>query len=241
MVTWNGDSIESTDSIEVGRPIGGAALRDSYIDAVGALTLGIARFRDNAVCVGPLSMIRFGEPKVGANFVEWPIEGGLLARGGGTWRIEAIDGRVRATATRHRPALPRLAYDLSHRHVHVLLTHLYLLRLRGRTPAPGREASSEDRVRSAAVDLAFCLSLAGVTGLRRPRRTLLLLAAYHVACWSLTGRTLGGLVLRERVVSVDGSPLTPAQSLFRFALLPVSWIARRPVHDEVTGTTVIED
>lgn len=241
MVKWQGDSVDTSDSIEVPRPIGGAALRDSYIDAVGALTLGIARFSDNEVRVGPVTMLRFGEPRVGANFVEWPIEGGLLARGGGTWRIEAGDGRLRATATGHRPALPRLVYDLSHRHVHLLLTRLYLMRVRGEEPRPGRQASREDRARSAAVDVAFCLSLAGVTGLRRPRRVLLLLAAYHVACWSITGRTLGGLVLRERVVSLDGSRLTPTQALYRFALLPVSLVVRRPVHDEVAGTTVIRD
>lgn len=240
MVRWQGDSIDTRDSIEVARPIAGAALRDSYIDAVGALTLGIARFRDNTVRIGPVTMLRFGEPRVGANFVEWPIEGGLLAKGGGTWRIEAADGRVQATATRHRPALPRTVYDLSHRLVHLLLTRLYLLRLRGEEPLPGRKASREDRARSAAVDVAFCLSLAGVTGLRRPRRVLLLLAAYHVACWSTTGRTLGGLVLRERVVAFDGSRVSTTQALYRFALMPVSWLAGRPVHDEIAGTTVIE-
>lgn len=239
VVTWKDGSIDTTDSIEVTRPLIGSALRDSYLEAVGALTLGLARFRNNAVSVGPVAMLRFGEPRVGPNYVEWPIEGGLLARGGGTWRIEDKSGRVTATALGHRPALPRLVYDLSHRHVHTLLTHLYLLRLRGREPLPGREASNEDRVRAAAVDVAFCLSLAGVTGLRRPRRTLMLMAAYHVACWSLFGRTLGGLVLRERVVAVDGSRLTPTQSLMRFALLPVAWLARRPVHDEIAGTTVI--
>lgn len=241
MVRWQGDSVDTSDSIEVARSIGGAALRDSYIDAVGALTLGIARFSDNAVRVGPVTMLRFGEPRVGANFVEWSIEGGLLARGGGTWRIEDRDGRVEAAATHHRPALPRVAYDLSHRHVHRLLTRLYLLRLRGEEPPPGRKAPREDRARSAAVDVAFCLSLAGVTRLRRPRRVLLLLAAYHVACWSISGRTLGGLVLRERVVSLDGSRLTPTQALYRFALLPVSWVVRRPLHDEIAGTTVIRD
>jgi hypothetical protein len=42
-------------------------------------------------------------------------------------------------------------------------------------------------------------------------------------------------------VAVDGSRLTPPQSLLRLALLPVSWILRRPVHDEVAGTIVIAD
>jgi hypothetical protein len=186
-------------------------------------------------------MIQFGEPRVGPHYVEWPIEGGLLAKGGGTWRIESHGGRVEAVAEGHRPALPRPVYDLTHRHVHLLLTRLYLLRLHGDEPMPGRRALREDRVRAAAVDVAFCLTVAGLTGRRRPRRTLMIAAAYHVACWSIFGRTLGGLVLRERVVSVDGSGLTPTQALLRFALLPVSLVAGRPVHDEITGTTVIED
>lgn len=240
VVTWKDGTIDTTDSIVVARPLTGASLRDSYRDAVGALTLGLLRFRDDSLSLGPIEIIRFGEPRVGRNSVEWPIEGGLLARGGGTWRIEAREGRVTATATRHSPALPRLLYDLSHRHVHLLFTRLYLLRLRGKEPPPGREAVQDERARAAAVDFAFCLSIAGVTGLRRPRRTLLLMAAYHVACWSLFGRTLGGMVLRERVVALDGGRLTPTQSLLRFALLPMSWLARRPVHDEIAGTTVIE-
>lgn len=241
VVTWKDGSIDTADSIEVARPLTGANLRDSYREAPGELTLGLLRFRGNSVRVGPVEVLRFGEPRVGRNFVEWPIEGGLLARGGGTWRIEAKQGRVTATAQGHRPALPRALYDLSHRHVHLLFTRLYLLRLRGKEPPPGREAPNEDRVRAAAVDVAFCLSVAGVTGLRRPRRTLMLMAAYHVACWSLFGRTLGGLVLRERVVALDGARPTPTQSLLRLVLLPVSWITRRPLHDEIAGTTVIED
>lgn len=239
-VTWDGDRVSTRDSVEVAGPQTGSRLRDSYMEAVGALTFGLARFRDSAVRIGPIAMLRFGEPRVGPNYVEWPIEGGLLARGGGTWRIESRDGRVEAVAQGHRPALPRPVYDLTHRHVHLLLTRLYLLRLRGIEPAPGRRALREDRVRAAAVDVAFCLTLAGLTGRRRPRRTLLIAAAYHVACWTIFGRTLGGLVLRERVVSVDGSRLTPTQAMLRFALLPVSWVTRQPVHDEIAGTTVIE-
>jgi len=40
---------------------------------------------------------------------------------------------------------------------------------------------------------------------------------------------------------VDGSRLTPAQSLLRLSLLPASWIARRPIHDEMASTEVITD
>jgi hypothetical protein len=157
------------------------------------------------------------------------------------WRIESKDGAVIATTTGHRPAIPRPFYDVSHFQVHQLVTRLYLLGLRETDPPPGVEALREDRLRAAAVDVAFCLTLARLFGRRRLRRTLVITAAYHVVCWSLLGRTLGGVVLRERVASLDGSRPTATQSLLRFALLPLSWISRRPLHDEVARTAVIRD
>lgn len=241
VVTWSGDAITTSDSVDVSRPFSGAQLRDAYIDSVQGLTLGLVRFRDNAWRIGPIDLLRFGDESVGRDFVEWPIEGGILARPGGVWRIESKDGAVSATATGHRPAIPRPFYDVSHFQVHQLATRLYLLDVRGTEPPPGVEAPREDRLRAAAVDVAFCLTLARLTGRRRLRRTLIVTAAYHLVCWSLLGRTLGGVVLRERVVSLDGSRPTPTQSLLRFALMPLSWIARRPLHDEVARTAVIRD
>jgi hypothetical protein len=241
VVTWSGDAITTSDSVKVARPLSGAWLRDAYIDSVQDLTLGLVRFRDNSWRIGPVDLLRFGDERIGRDFVEWSIEGGLLARPGGVWRIAAKDGEVSASATGHRPAIPRPFYDVSHFQVHQLATRLYLLGLRESDPPPGTEAPREDRVRAAAVDIAFCLTVTRVTGRRRLGRTLVITAAYHVACWSLLGRTLGGVVLRERVVSLDGSRPTATQSLLRFALTPLSWVARRPLHDEVARTTVIRD
>ena len=241
VVTWNGDAITTSDSVELTRPVTGAQLRDAYIDSVQELFLGLVRFRDNAWRIGPVDLLRFGDDHVGRNFVEWPIEGGLLARPGGVWRIESKDGEVSASASGHRPAIPRPLYDVSHFQVHQLVTHLFLLGLRENDPPAGIEAPREDRVRSAAVDIAFCLTLARLTGRRCLGRTLVITAAYHVACWSLLGRTLGGVVLRERVISLDGSRPTATQSLLRIALMPLSWISRRPLHDEVARTIVIRD
>jgi hypothetical protein len=241
VVTWSGDAITTSDSVEVRRPLSGAQLRDAYIDSIQDLTLGLVRFRDNALRIGPVELLRFGNERVGRDFVEWPIEGGLLARPGGLWRIESKDGAISATATGHRPAIPRPLYDVSHFQVHQLATHLYLLRLRENNPPPGVEAPREDRMRAAAVDVAFCLTLAGLTGRRSLLRTLSISTAYHVACWSLFGRTLGGVVLHERVVSLDGSRPMATQSLLRLALLPLSLIARRPLHDEIARTMVIRD
>lgn len=241
VVTWSDDAITTSDSVKVGRQLSGAELRDAYVDTIQGLTLGLVRFRGNALHLGPVVLIRFAEPRVDRHSVEWLIEGGVLAQPGGRWRLQSEGGLVSATATGHRPRLPRPLYDVSHLQVHLLATRLFLLRLRRHEPSPGIEAPREDRLRAAAVDLAFCLTLARLTGRRRLRRTVIIAAAYHVACWSVFGRTLGGTVLRERVVSLDGSRPTATQSMLRFALLPLSWIARRPLHDEIAATTVITD
>jgi RDD family len=241
VVRWNGGAITTFDSVAVDRPVSGAQLRDVYAESVRTSSLGLVRFVDNAVRLGPIELFTFGQPTVGRNSVEWPIEGGLLARPGGTWRIESSNGTVTAVASDHVPAIPRPLYDLTHLQLHLLATRLYLLRVRGEEPRAGADAPAEDRVRAAAVDVAFCLTLARLTGNRRPRRTLALTAAYHIVCWSVFGRTLGGLVLRERVVALDGSRPTPTQSMLRFALIPLSWFARRPLHDEIAATRVMRD
>jgi hypothetical protein len=241
VVTWDAGAVTTSESVDVRQPISGDQLRDAYIDAVRDLTLGIAHFEDGVVRIGPVELLTFGPARVGTTWVEWPITGGILARSGGRWRIESDGGIVTATAIDHRPTLPRPVYDFTHLQVHLLATRLYLLRVRGREASPGVEASREDRVRAAAVDVAVCLTLARLAGRRSPRRTILIAAAYHVACWSLAGRTLGGLVMRERVIALDGSRPTVTQSMFRFALLPLSWFAGRPVHDEIAATKVIED
>jgi hypothetical protein len=230
--------------VEVASAPSGAELRDAYAEALPEVTFGLVALRDNTVRLGPLELLRFGQPLVTADAVEWAIEGGLLARRpGGRWRIDRSGGRVTATVTGYTPRLPRPIYDLTHLQVHQLFTRLYLLRLRGREPAPGPRATPGDRRRAALIDVAFCFTLAGLTGRprRRLRRTLAIAAAYHIACWSVTGRTLGGLVMRQRVVAVDGSRLTPTQSVLRLAAMPLSWFTGRAVHDELASTEVIAD
>ncbi len=242
VVTWDGGRISARASVVVAKPPTGAGLRDSYTESIGALTFGLIRFRGNSLVVGPITLLRFGRPAVTRTAVDWPIEGGLLARApGGHWRIQSSSGRVEASVTGYIPRLPKPLYLVSHLQVHLLFTRLYLLRLRGREPLPGTVAASGDRVRAASVDAAFCLTLTRLTGRRSWRRLLAIAAVYHVACWSTSGQTLGGMVLRQRVVSVDGSRLIPAQSLLRFVLLPISWIAWRPIHDEFAGTVVVAE
>lgn len=229
----------TTASVAVEGALTGARLRDAYIESVRALTFGLVALRDDAVVMGPVTLLRFGRPTVTRTSVEWPIEGGLLAGArGGTWRVQSAHGRVDATVTAFRPRLPRPLYTLSHLQVHELFTRLYLLRLHGREQRAA-VTTDEDRIRAASVDVAFCVTLARMTGRRRVRRTLLVAAAYHVVCWSLWGRTLGGLVMRQRVVAVDGSRLTPTQSFLRLCVLPLSWLSRRALHDEIAQSEVV--
>ena len=242
VVTWTDGRVSTRASISVGHTLTGATLRDTYYDAVRSLTFGLASVRGDSVVIGPVTLLRFGTPKVTRNAVDWPIEGGLLAgAAGGRWRLQASAGRVEATVSGYEPRLPRLIYGVTHLQVHQLFTRLFLLRLRGREPAVGAPASPEQRFRAGTVDLAFCMTLARISGRRRAGRTLAVAVAYHVVCWSVWGRTLGGLVTGQRVVAVDGSRLTPAQSMLRLGLLPASWLTGRAVHDEMAGTAVVRD
>jgi hypothetical protein len=231
------------DSVAVTRPVTGEQLRDGYLDDVSKLTLGLVRIRGTSVYVGPIEVLRFGAPRVTRNAVEWPIEGGIAARSsGGRWRIEAAGGRVVASVEDYRPRLPLPLYAVMQLPIHHLVIRLHLLRVHGREPAPGVPASQSDRMRAATVDLAFCAALAGLTGRRRKLHMLLgIAAAYHVACWSISGRTLGGLVARQRVVSVDGSKPSIGQSAVRLLTTPIAWALGRPVNDEAAGTNVIVD
>jgi len=243
MVRWHDGRVDTQDSIAMDQAPDGDSLRLAFGATVQAFTLGLVTMRGSSLVAGRLELLRFGRPKIDAESVEWPIEGGLLARsGGGSWRLASKDGRVTATVRGYMPRLPRPLYTLSHLQVHLLFTRVLLLRLRGREPEPGRPAPRPNRLRAASVDVALCLTLAGIFGRRRRPLTLLAITAgYHVACWTISGRTLGGVVMRQRVVAVDGSRLTPQQSLLRFVLLPLSWVSRRPVHDDITGTEVVSD
>lgn len=222
----------------------GRRLSDSFWADIQELTLGLVRGRDNSLWLGPLELLRFGLAKVTRTGVEWPIEGGLAARApGGRLRFEAVDGRLVASVEDYQPLLPRALYVLTQLPVHHLWTRLHLLRVRGRQPAPGVPAGPGRRFGAAAIDAGVCLALAAVIG--RHRRGIPVLfaiaAGYHVACWSLSGRTLGGAVMRQRVVALDGSGVSPGQAIVRLALLPVSVVLWRNVPDEIAGTEVIAD
>ena len=222
-------------------PITGKTMRDSFPADMEALTFGLIRVDDNALRLGPLELIRFGRPRITRTSVQWPIEGGLLARSpGGHLRIELIDDRLVESLDGYRPILPRPIYALTQVPIHHLLTRLHLLRVRGRRPEPGPPADRSRRIAAAAIDAGLCMSMAAIIGRRRRLPALLGIAAgYHVACWSLSGVTLGGAVMKQRVVAVDGSKVSIGQALVRLALLPLAAVRMRDVHDDIAGTEVI--
>jgi hypothetical protein len=237
------DGKVSVDVSVAGGPVPGSRLRDAYLKDIGLLTLGLVQARGDSLYIGPLELLRFGPARVTPDAVEWTIEGGIAARrAGGRFRIESDQGRLVALVEGYRPLLPLPLYAVTQLAVHRLITRLFLLRVRGREPAPGTPARSEDRLRAAAVDLAFCATLAGLTGRRRRLRVLLgITAGYHLACWTISGRTLGGLVTGQRVVSVDGSRPSLGQATVRLLAAPLAWIGYRTVHDELAGTEVVVD
>jgi hypothetical protein len=241
---WVDGRVALDDSVSMPSPITGKALRDSFPSDMEALTFGLIRFHDNALRLGPLQLIRFGRPRITPTSVQWPIEGGLLARSaGGRLRIELLYGRLVESVDGYRPMLPRPIYALTQVPIHHLLTRLHLLRVRGRQPEPGAPAGRTRRIAAAAIDAGLCISAAAIIGRRRARLPVLLgiAAGYHVACWSLSGVTLGGAAMKQRVVSVDGSKLSVGQACVRLALLPLAAARMRNVHDEIAGTEVISN
>ena len=88
----------------------------------------------------------------------------------------------------YRPSLPVPVYRWTQLLFHHFQTRLVLLRMRGRVPAEAVPATPAARLAAGVADAAFCLGLARF----RPRRALVLAAVYHVACWRLTGVTVGG-------------------------------------------------
>jgi len=217
-------------------------LRDAYFDAVPWLTLGMVRGERWRLRLGPVTLLAFGDPRPDGGGWSWPITGGLLAREpGGALRFGWRGGELVGAVEGFRPRLPSPLYRLLQRPAHRLLTRRFLLRLRGRVPPPGPPAGPAQRLVTASLDLALC---AAVTAALRPRRRLVALAAvtagYHLACWTLTGRTAASLLTGQRVVSVDGRPVAPWQAALRLAALPLAAARLRAVHDEVAATEVIE-
>jgi hypothetical protein len=204
--------VRVTDSVVAPKEPDRPALRDRFFADAGRWSLGLVRGRRWRLSIGPLDVLRFGEPQARPAGWSWPIEGGLLARApGGTLTIEWSAGRLSAHVDGYRPLLPDFVYRLLQLPFHHLTTRLFLLRLRGANPPPGRTPGPARRLLATAVDLGTCL----LVSRGRPRRALLLAAAYHVGFWSVLGQTPGELAAGIRLTALDGSRPTPAQAAVR--------------------------
>jgi hypothetical protein len=241
VVRFTGGRVTVEDSVTAPRPVAGEVLRDGFFADMKPLTLGLIQVRNNSLWLGRLEMLRFGRAEVGPTGTRWPIDGGLLARApGGHFRIEAARGRVVAAVDGYRPRLPFPLYAITQLPIHHLVVRLHLLRVRGRRPAVGVPAQPAKRLAAAAIDMALCAAVTTAIA-RRPRLPVLLgaTAAYHVACWSLSGRTLGGLAMNQQLVAIDGSRATVGQAVVRLLALPLAVVRLRAAHDDIACTDVI--
>ncbi|TMB99337.1 MAG: RDD family protein [Chloroflexi bacterium] len=231
------------DSVATARLPTGKELRDSYASDVRPLSLGLAHMEDSTMRLGPLEILRFGPAKVTRRGVAWPVEGGLAAGApGGSFAIRAAGGRLIASLEGYRPRLPFVLYVLTQLPFHHLVMRMYLLRVRGRLPEPGMPAAPPRRLAAAAIDVGLCAAIALMVPKKRRLAAFAGIAAgYHVACWSTSGRTVGGIVAGTRVVAVDGSRPSVGQSLVRLLALPWAGLRMRAAHDEIAATEVIAD
>jgi len=231
------------DSVASSRPVTGRELRESFFQDVPKLSLGLVTHRGSSLFLGPLEVIRFGPAKTTRSSVELPIEGGLgVGDRGGRFRIETGKGRLTASLKGYRPRLPRPLYMVTQLPFHHTVMRLHLLWQRGRQPAPGMPVAPTRRATAAAIDVGLFALVALVAGRRRRLAAIAAVAAgYHIACWSTSGRTVGGMITGQRVVSVDGSQVSPGQALIRLLMLPMAALRLRAVHDEIAGTEVVAD
>ena len=241
LIDGPGGGVLVDDGVRSPRPVTGPWLEQHFLAAITEVTFGLITLRDRALFAGPVPLLAFGAPVVGAADVSWPITGGVLAASaGGTLSARSAGGRLEARVEGYRPMLPLGLYRLTQLRLHHALVRMQLLALRGRRPAPGVPAEATRRALAGAVDVALCACVALALSRKRPISAFAGIAAgYHVAAWTSSGRTLGGVLMGQRVVAVDGSRPSLTQSLLRFALLPIAAARMRGIHDEVAATDVI--
>jgi RDD family protein len=239
---WVDGAVNVEDSVSSSTSLSGDLLRTTFLPSITTVTLGLIRMRHRSLCLGSIRLITFGPPKMSSTSASWPIEGGLLvASAGGRFTIESAGGSLRATLDGYHPMLPRSIYEATQLRLHHGLVRVQLLRLAG-LPQPPTQSAPASRVAAAAIDIAVCAGLALVLARRHRVRAFAGIAiGYHLACWTTSGRTLGGRVMRQRVVSIDGSRLSLLQAALRLAALPLSALRRYAAHDDIAATTVVDD
>jgi hypothetical protein len=231
------------DAVDAPRALSGRSLEAGFGQSISAITFGLISMRDRTLWLGPFELLRFGLPEISDHLVAWPIDGGALAaEPGGRFAIRADGGRLVATVAGYKPRLPRPVYAATQLIAHHAVIRLQLLWMRGRRPAAGVPADPARRLAASAIDLGACIGLAMVLGRKHRLATFVGVAAgYHLACWSTSGRTLGGAVMHQRVAAVDGSRPSFAQAVLRLAALPIAAVRFRAVHDDIAATDVFGD
>jgi RDD family len=240
---WAHGRVSVEDSVQAPRAVRGEWLRDHFFSGISSVTAGLVQFSFETLWFGPIKLLRFGEPVESDHEVSWPIEGGLLAAApGGYFTVRGDGGLLTARITGYRPSLPPKLYELTQLQVHHGLVRQQLLWMRGRIPAAGIPANPLRRGLAGAIDVGLCAGIAMAVS-RRRRFTALaaITAGYHVACWAGSGRTIGGFLMGQRVVAVDGSKPSVVQAALRMLALPVAAFKLRAVHDEVAATDVVEE
>jgi hypothetical protein len=233
------------EGVELVTSVGGPAppdlegRRDSYWRFQEALFGGLLRTRDDTIYGLGLPLIRLGPGRFSGETWSWPITGGLLARRpGGEIGFGLRNGRLTSFLAGYQPRLPAPVYKLTQRPLHQLITRLFLLQQRGRRHPPGVPAPPALRLAAGAIDATIVLAAVRLLG---RRRGIVLGGAYLAGSWARDGRTLGDRLLGLRVVSSDGSGLTPGQAALRLLALPASAVKLRALHDELAGTEVVVD
>ena len=187
-----------------------------------------------------MTLFRFGAPQALGHGWSWPIVDGLLVgRPAGTFAVAWRDGRLVSTLDGYQPRLPRRLYLFTQLPLHPVVTRMVLLQMRGRSPSPGVPAGPAQRLAAAGIDLGLCAGLALKVRRRRLGAFAAIATGYHLGLWATTGHTLGGRLLGQRLVAIDGSPASPAQALVRLLTLPLAGARLRAMHDELAGTEVV--
>jgi RDD family protein len=240
---WMDGEVTVEDRVQSARAVSGEALRDGFFDAAATLSLGLIRMIGGSLHVGPFEVLRFDLPATTSHSVSWPIDGGVLAGApGGYLEVRSTDSQIVARVEGYRPRLPKPVYMVTQLPFHHSLTRLQLLRLRGRKPVPGVPADVSARLAAGAIDAGICAGIALMAARRRRARAFLAITTgYHIAAWAASGWTIGGAIMRQRVVSIDGSRPSFGQAVLRFATLPLAAFRLRAVHDALASTDVITD
>ena len=239
---WQHGAVTVEDAVGSQASMSGDLLRSTFMPSITTVTLGLVRLRGRSLCLGPIPLVTFGPPKMSSTSVSYPIEGGLLAASaGGRFTVESRDGELKATLDGYRPMLPRRIYEATQLRLHHGLVRVQLLRLAGHVP-PTPLATPTARLGAAGIDVAVCAGMALVFARRRRLRAFTRMAiAYHLVSWSTSGQTIGGRVMRQRVVASDGSRVSLFQAALRLAALPLAAARRYAAHDDIAATTVIQD